>query len=132
MHAEKYGLDPTAFGAVGISAGGWLVSTASHSDGWLFHEPGVSLVEAKDLRFTKDLHRASHSKLFSRPTLAPEAGWPGIYGNRQAVAMDFAHFDDTANSFTPPTLRMRSLPKEEGERTVNPRPKFSWRQRVLT
>ena len=33
MHAKKYNLDPCAFGAIGISAGGWLITSSGHADG---------------------------------------------------------------------------------------------------
>ena len=36
MNAKKYRLDPTKFGSMGISAGGWLITSAGHGTGDLF------------------------------------------------------------------------------------------------
>jgi hypothetical protein len=107
-NAKKYGLNPNAFGAVGISAGGWLITTTGHSDGTLFTTHGntyVSQSQLKNFAYTPRFLEGG-SLTFLRPTLATTTAYPGVSGRWQVLAYDFSMLGDRANSFTPALIGM--------------------------
>jgi acetyl esterase/lipase len=106
LNADKYHLDPNAFGAIGISAGGWLISTAGHANGETFSlgiNQGVRLSALSPPDFVLAKPGAGDGS-FLRPILAPATAYPGTYGRVQALALDFSSMNDDANGFTPAIL----------------------------
>jgi len=89
-NAEKYQADPTRFGAIGISAGGWLISLVGHASGDLFvqghqHGPHIGELWERDWqRWDEDWNES-----FPRPMVHPRPVYPDQYGRLQAVSMDF-------------------------------------------
>ncbi|MFM2090252.1 MAG: hypothetical protein RLZZ127_741 [Planctomycetota bacterium] len=119
-HADTYGLDPNAFGAVGISAGGWLIATAGHADGRTYTRGinSYAALEGLDARtLAENNPKETGERSFLRPTLAPATAYPGISGRWQALAYDFDQCRDRANGFTPSLLGFvgtgnATMPKE--------------------
>jgi len=105
-NAERYNLDPTAFGAMGISAGGWLITTSGHADGDTYFRrtnQGIHFSELSTPNYV-DPKTVSGEDSFLRPILAVETAYPGTYGRFQAMAFDFSQMNETANGFTPALL----------------------------
>jgi acetyl esterase/lipase len=103
VHARKHGLDPNAFGAVGISAGGWLIATAGHADGRIFTR-GMNSYATLTGKDPIDPRARPGEESFLRPTLAPATAYPGVSGRWQALAYDFDQCRAHANGFTPALL----------------------------
>jgi len=99
MNAEKYRLDPTAFGAYGMSAGGWLITNAGHGTGDVFsseaNASGATIQELVRGDFVL------HPPGVWAPLQNDNRGWPDHYGRWQAIAFDFSHLNRIANSWSP-------------------------------
>jgi len=88
VHADKYNVDPSRFGATGISAGGWLISTVGHSSGDIYlsdHQSG------RDILWLVDNYWGKGRGGFLRSVANPDPIYPEVYGRLQAISMDF-HF----------------------------------------
>jgi len=133
VNADKYGLDPNAFGAVGISAGGWVITTSGHADGRTFTR-GVNQYAALESLDPKTLAEAKPregEQSFLRPTLAQTTAYPGVSGRWQALAYDFAMCTDRANGFSPAILQF------VGTNRTTPAPELTaagvdWTPAILT
>ena len=107
-NAQKFRLDPMSFGSFGISAGGWLISSAGHGTGDHFcnnrNEQMARLYDLANEKFKpykrKEGEHASYWMSMQNETPA----YPGIYGKWQAIAFDFKSFDGMANSGSPAML----------------------------
>jgi len=103
MHADRYRLDPTAFGAFGISAGGWLISNAGHGSGDVFsseHNGSKGTIqELVDGGFVFTSKRQPNG--IWAPLQNDRRGWPRNYGRWQAIAYDFSHLNDVADTWSP-------------------------------
>jgi len=125
-HADKYQLDPNAFGAVGISAGGWLITTSGHSDGTVYSQGINSYVHDSQLRdhTYRPKFLEAGAATFLRPTLAPATAYPGVSGRWQVLAYDFAMLTSQANGRSPMLIGMvgkksANRPKELIDRPVD-------------
>jgi hypothetical protein len=110
-NAARYRLDPCAFGAVGISAGGWLISAAGHADGRTFATETNHFDHALTMRgptWTSQQIRIGEGS-FLRPVLAATTAYPGVYGRFQAMAFDFHMVPQAANGWTPAILQFCSI-----------------------
>lgn len=103
MHAETYRLDPTAFGALGISAGGWLISNAGHGTGDVFssEENGSCLTIQALMEQDFTVHQQRKPSGIWAPLQNDRRDWPQHYGRWQAIAFDFSHLQNIANSWSP-------------------------------
>ena len=89
-NAAKYQVDPTRFGAIGLSAGGWLISSAGHATGDLYlrnHQASWHIGEL----WERDWQRPDDdwNESFLRPMSNPQPDYPDEYGRFQAISMDF-------------------------------------------
>jgi len=102
MHAEKYKIDPAAFGAIGISAGGWLISGAGHGTGDLLsitHENSWHVLDLQQRRWRPT--SSDFESTFPRPMQSPQPAYPEEYGLFQAISMDFHSHMKNASGNTP-------------------------------
>lgn len=89
INAEKYNIDPTRIGAVGFSAGGWLITTASWLNGEYFitHERVKHPIKIQDI-ITANLSKKQMSGIYL--TMGHErTEYPSTYGLIQAISFDF-------------------------------------------
>lgn len=101
-HAEQYKIDPAAFGAIGYSAGGWLISSAGHGSGDLMvrnHQHSTSLIELAHRGWSQPAKRYEDG--FLRVMQNPAPAYPGTYGRFQAISMDFQFRIQYASGNTP-------------------------------
>ncbi|GEM_PF-1017098 len=122
MHAERYRLDPTKFGAYGMSAGGWLITTAGHGTGDYFtndnNGQGIRLYDFIENDFKPILRKEGDEASVWTLMQNEQPGWPGVYGGWQAVAFDFKALDKFANPGSPVMLDLVG----EGFRGKRPKP----------
>ena len=108
MNAKKYRLDPTKFGSMGISAGGWLITSAGHGTGDHFCSPnngqGMRLYDYKHKNFAPQIRKGDDKGSVWASMQNEEPGFPGIYGKWQAVAFDFQALGQFATSGSPAIL----------------------------
>jgi hypothetical protein len=134
MNAERYHLDPTAFGAIGISAGGWLIATAGHANGETFIRSINNGMRLGDKRMSQfgDAHPGSGEESFLRPILSGEPAYPGTYGRFQAMAFDFSQMNNAANGFTPAILECVGQDFTPGHLAAFQAAGVDWTPAVLT
>lgn len=115
MNAKKLRLDPTRIGAIGWSAGGWLVSTIgyAHADtlllgtqnagmsmGQFAQGTGTGVLYSGDPFVLKpvkaDSPFAQSTPAFLFPAWAQEPAWPEQSGQVQAISYDFSFFHELA------------------------------------
>jgi hypothetical protein len=106
LNAATYRLDPTAFGAIGISAGGWLITSSGHADGTSFtygvnNYIALDRMRGPEWAFTGMRSLQVGEAAIMRPVLSVDPAYPGVHGRWQAMAYDFAMLEDRANGFTP-------------------------------
>lgn len=90
-NAEAYQVDPTRFGAIGLSAGGWLISSAGHGSGDLLclnHQQSIHVGELWQRGWGRD--GKNYEETFARPMANPRPAYPNIYGRFQAISYDFS------------------------------------------
>ena len=100
-NAEEYKVDPTKFGAIGLSAGGWLITSAGHGSGDLFlrnHQHSDHIGRLWELGWRAGGRH--YEDTFLRPMVSPDPVYPEIHGRFQAISYDFAFRtgDATGNS----------------------------------
>jgi len=89
--AVTYRVDPTKFGAIGLSAGGWLISSAGHGSGDLFclnHQQSIHIGELWQRDWRRDSKDFEES--FARPMVNPRPSNPDVYSRFQAISYDFS------------------------------------------
>ena len=89
-NAEQYKIDPTKFGAMGLSAGGWLITSAGHGSGDLFlrnHQHSTHIARLWELGWQAG--GRLYEDTFLRPMVSPEPVYPDAYGRFQAISYDF-------------------------------------------
>jgi len=101
-NAGKYKVDPTKFGAIGLSSGGWLITSAGHGSGDLFllnHQHSKHIGELWERGWA--LGGRNHEDTFLRPMIdpAPAEG----YGKFQALSYDFSFRDQYGSGNSPAT-----------------------------
>ncbi len=96
-NAGKYNLDPLRIGAYGISAGGWLISSAcmpngdyaaTSMEGGAVHLPTFLSKKGK-----ADLGSADSEWAWLKPIRDPSPAWPGEAGGVSALSWDFCYFE---------------------------------------
>lgn len=90
-HAEKYRVDPARFGAIGLSAGGWLISSAGHGSGDLLctsHQQSEHIVDLWRRGWSRPGRDGEEN--FARPIASPNPSYPSSYGRFQAISYDFS------------------------------------------
>jgi len=112
-HADELRLDPARFGAIGFSAGGWLISAAGYAHGDRLLRKLSNSIAIEDLASGGKRGRAwrvDHAVFgkgeatFYWPALNPRPGWPGHYGQVQAISFDFSwHRGDDLSGQGPAT-----------------------------
>lgn len=103
-NAEQYRVDPARIGAIGLSAGGWLISSVGHSGGDLYlknhqHSTHIGELWERDWRRPDD----DWNESFIRPLANPDPIFPDEYGRFQAISMDF-HFRIQLSSGNSPAM----------------------------
>jgi hypothetical protein len=101
--SARFRLDPLRFGVYGISAGGWLVSSATVGNGDLLYA-GYRLVSCAELKKQNWRYRVRdplEHKAWLRPMRNPQPSWPGIHGGVTAVAFDFSHHMNEVKPWNP-------------------------------
>jgi hypothetical protein len=105
VQAAKHRLDPTRIGAIGWSAGGWLVSNIALVGGdtvLIGHQGGAAFLTD----FAKGGRRGAKPWIaveglstsgFVFPAWSPTPAWPDVSGQIQAVAYDFAFWHHVAH-----------------------------------
>jgi acetyl esterase/lipase len=118
--SKRYRLDPTRFGAFGVSAGGWLITAAGCAHGDLVLDTGESIAAmAKETQTPMSRNGGSIQKLGAFMYLGqnPNPAWPGYIGSIQALNFDFMTKSMIANAgpTAPATLQSVGtdyIPKE--------------------
>lgn len=90
-NAEKYRVDPTKFGAIGLSAGGWLISSAGHASGDLFclnHQQSIHIGDLWQREWQRDGNNLEET--FARPMVDPSPTNADVYSRIQAISYDFS------------------------------------------
>lgn len=122
IYAEKFRLDPTKFGAYGMSAGGWLITTAGHGTGDHFandlNGQGARLYDFIANGFKPVMRKEGEHASVWGSMQNEDPGWPGEYGGWQALAFDFKALDKFATSGSPVMLDLVGL----GHRMKKPKP----------
>lgn len=103
-HAEKYNLDPLRFGAFGISAGGWLISSASLPSGDYVasavqraeHVPTLVAQGGKN-----GTNRPDGEWAWLKPMRDPAPAWPGEAGGFSALSWDFYYHVNYGDNSAP-------------------------------
>lgn len=101
-HAKRYKVHPEQFGAIGFSAGGWLISSAGHANGDLFcqnHQQSEHI--GKMWEHDWRIGNREREGTFLKPMVAPTMSDPQIYGLVQAVSYDFAFRTKLASGNSP-------------------------------
>ena len=126
MHAKKLRLDPTKFGAFGISAGGWLITSAGHGTGDHFSNDefgtGLTIEKWQGEEFKPMIRRKNDARSVWAPMQNENPGWPGVYGKWQAIAFDFRHHDQFATSGSPAMLDIVGLGHDQWMKWRNKTP----------
>ena len=105
-NAKKYDLDPTRIGAVGWSAGGWLMSNIAfvggdalicglHGDAVTmqdFATGGNGRMSKPWYHVPKGIEKVKGIPGFVFPAWSPRPAWPDQYGQLQAVCYDFSRW----------------------------------------
>lgn len=104
-HAQTYHLDPLRFGAYGISAGGWVISSASMPGGDYFAtSTNNGAVHIADLlkQGGKTKARGPDDEFaWLKPMRDPAPAWPGEAGGFSALAWDFAYHVASGDAASP-------------------------------
>lgn len=103
--ASKYRLDPLRIGACGLSAGGWLVSSAVVGNGDLIrrsNDRALTVVELREAGWKMRTRRTGEPDAWLRPMRSPSPAWPGVHGGLSAVSLDFDHYLWHLKPFNPP------------------------------
>lgn len=101
-HAETYRVDPTKFGAIGLSAGGWLISSAGHGSGDLYclnHQQSIHIGELWQRGWRRD--GKNHEDTFARLMVDPQPEFPNVYSRVQAISYDFSFRTKFASGNSP-------------------------------
>jgi Chitobiase/beta-hexosaminidase C-terminal domain/alpha/beta hydrolase fold len=110
IHSKRFRLDPTRFGSFGSSAGGWLITSAGHGTGDHFSNKnfgqGVTLHDIRNAGFAPLMNEDGEDFSVWTPMQSEQPGYPGVYGNWQAIAFDLKHFDEFATSGSPAMLQL--------------------------
>lgn len=103
-HAETYRIDPLRIGSYGLSAGGWLISSAMAGNGDLLRKNNsnaISIEELKKAHWRIRVRNPDEPDNWLRPMKSPAPAWPGVHGGVAAIAQDFDHFLKHAQSYNP-------------------------------
>ncbi len=106
--AKTYRVDPLRVGAYGISAGGWLISSASVGNGDLLRVNNGNAVTTHDLRargWRMPVKNPDHHDNWLRPMRSPAPGWAGVHGGVSALAFDFDHHLRFLKPHNPPVQK---------------------------
>lgn len=103
LHAGKYNLDPCRFGAVGFSAGGWLISTSCFPEAgdWLTRTRRFAPADA-DVLGTGDRFAAKDHLLLTNLD-DPRPAYERYSARVQAVSFDFFQHHDRMTPAAPAT-----------------------------
>ena len=106
-NAERFRLDPTSFGSMGISAGGWLISTAGHGTGDHFandlNGQGITLHDYRHRGFKPIMRKEGEAASVWSSMQNEQPAWPGHSGRWQAICFAKA-LDRFANPGSPAIL----------------------------
>lgn len=110
INSERFHLDPTRFGSLGSSAGGWLITSAGHGTGDHFsnrnYGQGVTLHDIMNGGFAPLMNEAGEDSSVWTSMQSEHPGYPGVSGQWQAVAFDLKHLDEFATSGSPAMLQI--------------------------
>lgn len=104
IHAKKYRIDPLRIGAYGLSAGGWMVSSATAGNGDLLRKNNGSAITIMELQKQGGKIRvkeSDHHDNWLRPMRDPSPAWSGVHGGVAAVSMDFDHYMQHVQPYNP-------------------------------
>jgi len=95
-NADKYNIDPLRFGAYGLSAGGWVISSGAVPGGDMLatQRGGNGAITAADLVAQGGKVKARSSDddyAWLKPMRDPAPAWPGEAGGFSALSWDFAY-----------------------------------------
>lgn len=89
-HADEYQIDPTKFGAIGLSAGGWLITSTGHASGDLLLKSGQHSAHIGEMwEHNWQLGGRTYEDTFLRPMIDPDPVNPNGYSRVQAISYDF-------------------------------------------
>lgn len=106
-NAAEFNIDPLRFGAYGISAGGWLISTAGMPDGDHWQTGGrkaqttaAILAQGGRVNFSKPAAKyGAHG--VCKPIRDPAPAWPGEAGGYSALSWDFFQCVEAGDESSP-------------------------------
>lgn len=104
INAETYKIDPLRIGAYGLSAGGWLVSSATVGNGDLLRVSNGGAVTARELAdadWRLRVKTPDQTDNWLRPMRSPSPGWPGVHGGVCALSFDFDQHTRYAKPYGP-------------------------------
>ena len=104
MHAKKYRIDPLRIGAYGLSAGGWMVSSATAGNGDLLRKNNGNAITTDELKrrgWKIRVKEPDHHDNWLRPMRAPLPAWPEVHGGIAAVSKDFDHYMQHVQPYNP-------------------------------
>ena len=105
INADDYRIDPLRFGAYGLSAGGWLITTANAGNGSLVrtdhNQRSISISELKDQKWVNSFKGENPDTAWLRPIRNPKPAWPGVNANVSAIAYDFSHHMSKTQPYNP-------------------------------
>lgn len=90
-NSATYKADPARFGAIGLSAGGWLISSAGHGSGDLLctnHQQSMHIADLWQRGWSRPGRH--YEENFARPIANRAPAYPGLYGRFQAISYDFS------------------------------------------
>ena len=94
-NAVRYKLDPLRFGAYGLSAGGWLISSATVGNGDFLRKTNSTALttqELKEASWRIRMKEPGKHDNWLRPMRTPAPAWPGVHGGVSAISQDFDHY----------------------------------------
>ncbi len=103
-NASEYKIDALRFGAYGLSAGGWLLSSATAGNGDLVRKTNGSAMTTQELKAQGWKTRTkgeNEPDSWLRPMRDPSPSWPGIYGGVSAISFDFDHYMEHVQPHNP-------------------------------
>lgn len=95
LNAEEYRIDPLRIGSYGLSAGGWMISSATTGNGDLLRRNNGSAITARELRDSNWKIRVKDPGAednWLRPLRSPSPAWSGVHGGVSAISQDFDHY----------------------------------------
>ena len=135
VHAYKYKADPSRFGAIGLSAGGWLISSAGHGSGDLYllnHQQSIHAGELWQRGWRKE--DDDYHETFARPMANPSPAYPGVYGRFAAISYDFSFRTQFGSGNSPACNQWvgQGYQPHENEQAAIDTGKFDYSQTVMT